>query len=409
MAMMSKICCLRRLHPDLEARVTAKTLSRYRKELVKLINFAESFPDPMIDSPEELDHMLFCYKDDVALTKSKHITLIAAIEFHIPRWKGLLVDTKEALKGRQRIEPTKHTVPFTKGASILFASHMSSRGSARMGAGLIIQTGTGLRPSELLSLLPESIHIPLVESEHIVIRLGNFVSAKAKREQFVLVKFADQPLAYNLITVLHANTLPGERIFPYTYWEYRNLIVDIDKQLDLHLGLSAHSGRAAFATEGVVAGLPLQEIQAAGRWLSETSFRIYIDIIGASAVGTHVKAKGYSAAIDWCCSHVHGFLGADRIREDTGPKKVRLSGQIGRALASPEDVRQISASSSPHRTVTLRQPSLAGERAAQVQMRGPPARQISDHDQRRTGPKGQGKGLAGTKGKGRGRAVVVYR
>ena len=405
----SKLCCLRRLHPDLEGRVTARTLARYRKEIDAFLVFVEAFPNPMIDTPEELDHMLFYYRDEVALSRSKHNTLIAAIEFHIPRWKGQLIDPKQALKRRQISEATKHTVPFTTGTSILFAAHMSNRNSPRMGAGLIIQTETGLRPSELLSLTPETVHIPVKSTDNIVIRLGSVVSTKAKREQFVLVKQSEYPLAYKLLTAVHTLTLPGEHLFPHTYWEFRNLIVDIDKTLELDLGVSAHSGRAAFATEGVVAGKSLKALQAAGRWLSESSFKIYIDVIGAAAVGTHVKSKGYLPAIDWCCEHIDEFFGADLLRADTGRKKVSLGGQVGGALTRTKsrEREQVLAPTSSNRVVLGRPETLAGKRSSQVQVRRPSIGPIRDPNS--SGAEAKGKGFSSGKAKGSGRAMVVYR
>ena len=61
-------------------------------------------------------------------------------------------------------------------------------------------------------------------------------------------------------------------------------------------GWTPHSGRAGFASESIALGRGLTETKKAGRWLSDTSFRIYVDIIGASRIGTTLAAAGLTAA-----------------------------------------------------------------------------------------------------------------
>ena len=50
--------------------------------------------------------------------------------------------------------------------------------------------------------------------------------------------------------------------------------------LGCKLGGQPHSGRAGFATDLIVQGETIATVQARGRWLSESSFRCYVDGIG---------------------------------------------------------------------------------------------------------------------------------
>ena len=367
MVVLSKLCCLRRLHPDLAARVSEITLRRYRKELDRFLVFIEDRLDAhIIETPEDLDDMIFHYRDDVALSRTRHITLIAAIEFHIPRWKGQLIDSKQAVKGRQRQDPTKHTVAFTLGIALLFACHIAHRDRPRLGAGLVIQVQTGLRPSELLAIVREDIRMAHDRSGKLVIRLGAFVGTKAKREQYIIIDPIEQSLAFDLLLLLYDYTSPGDLLIPYAYSQFRFTIREIDADLGLNLGVSAHSGRAAFATEGVAAGKDIAAIQSAGRWASEQSFRIYVDIIGAGAVTAHVKSQGLSEAILWCSANAREFFTAGAFENDIGKKKVSIGGSIGKRLtgARPKgQIEQVPASSTPRLLSSKGKGKVGGERS----------------------------------------------
>ena len=209
----AKLCCFRRLHPDLVARVSQVTFSRNAQILDRFCAFVTDSNRQDADTVEQLEDLVCEFRDDVGLAKSQHTNLIAAIIFAVPRLKGQLVDSKQAIKGRNCAELTNHTVPFTKGCANLFASHMAVSNKPRMGAGLVIQTATGLRPSELLNMFEQHVHVPPSSEENIVIRLGAIVSTKAKREQFVLVRPELHKEAHMLLKRSKANTAVGARIF----------------------------------------------------------------------------------------------------------------------------------------------------------------------------------------------------
>ena len=98
-----------------------------------------------------------------------------------------MVLTREAIKGRCCLEPVSHTVPLCYEVARLFAAHHAARGQTRLGAAIIVQMGTGLRPSELLSVQRQHVFLPLDVRQAISIRLGVERSTKIKREQFVQI------------------------------------------------------------------------------------------------------------------------------------------------------------------------------------------------------------------------------
>lgn len=53
-----------------------------------------------------------------------------------------------------------------------------------------------------------------------------------------------------------------------------------------HLGLTPHSARAGFATDGIVRRIPFQQLKAEGRWASYTNLKIYIDAIVSRAISS---------------------------------------------------------------------------------------------------------------------------
>ena len=64
-------------------------------------------------------------------------------------------------------------------------------------------------------------------------------------------------------------------------------------------GWTPHGPRAGFATELSAMGVPKAEIMDEGRWYSEQSFRIYVDIIGASNINVARRMKGLNPTTAW--------------------------------------------------------------------------------------------------------------
>eukprot|EP00435_Cladocopium_sp_Y103_P042260 s2492_g11.t1 len=271
----------------LRARVSADTFEKYRKALEPFIEYLNGMHDLRVQTPEDLDFFILEYRTENDLTRSQQVLLVAAIEFFLPHVKGKLLVSRESLKGRLQQDTIQHTVPLTLECTYLFSAYHASRGLWRLGAAIAVQQGTGLKPSELLGLEPGHVHVPVSACDSITLRLGAVRSTKVKREQYVIVNPQRQTTVYRLLKHVHAKTVPGHRLFPFSYAWYNRSFKDAEKYYKLVLGTTAHSPRAGFATTAVLNGEPHKEIQTRGRWLSETSFHTYIDVASAA----HIKAQ----------------------------------------------------------------------------------------------------------------------
>ena len=325
MISLADVCsCVKRLHPDLRHRVNHETLIKYQKAVECFTTYLHRQLDLSIHSAEDLDFLIMEYRTEMDLTRSQHVLIVAAIEFFLPYAKGKLVICREALKGRTTAEPTKHTTPLTTELALLFGALMASQGKVAVGAAMIIQQSTGLRPSELLSLQREHIYVPPDCISAITLRLGAVVSTKVKREQFVLVRPSYQPLAYALLRKLHRGAADGARLFPFGYSLYNNAFKHCEQHYQLQLGVTAHSPRAGFATSQVIAGVPVKEIQAAGRWLCESSFQTYVDVVAAAHIRAQVNAKQLEATFRWVQDRIAIYF--DLSSEDAAVKGLITNG-----------------------------------------------------------------------------------
>lgn len=380
-------CCIRRLHPDLRGRVNPETFEKYKLALEKFIDYLHGMHDVQIQSPEDLDGFMMEYRTECELTRSQQILLVASLEFFLPHLKGKLLISRESLRGRTQQAEIHHTVPLTAECTLLFAAFHAARGQWRMGAAVVVQQCTGLRPSELLGLEVDHVHIPVNILEPITIRLGVARSTKVKREQYVLINPGENLRAHRLMRMLCKHTLVGQRLFPFSYTTYNFSFKDAERHYGLTLGTTPHSPRAGFATTAVLKGEPHKEIQTKGRWLSETSFHTYIDIASAAHIKAQICSQRLEDTAHWIEEHFWSYFPG--VHE---PQTSRFSGP------------QTSATSSRF--------ALSGKQS-------PPTRSASSHEptsetpmERRTvggfAPNGQSinrtyNTLARAKGKGRGR------
>lgn len=310
MVTMAQVCgCIKRLHPDLKHRVKEDTLLKYQKSFEVFTEYLQKQYDLVLTTPEDLDLLLMEFRTEADLTKSQHMTLVAAAEFFLPHVKGKLNVCREALRGRMAAEEVKHTIPLTLECAYLFGAWHASQGRQRIGAAMLIQHSTGLRPSELLALQPAHVHLPLDRSQSLTVRLGATYSTKVKREQYILVDPSSQSLAFSLLARLCMITPAHERLFPFGYQVYNNAFKLAEAHYELNLGTTAHSGRSGFATHLVLLGHPRKEVQARGRWLSESSFNTYIDVAGASHIAAQVSGQRLERTAPWIQSHIWSYFG----------------------------------------------------------------------------------------------------
>ena len=315
----SKLCCARRqLHPDLQARVLPITLRRYARIFDLFSEFAQTLEvDPGLSELEAIETAIQSFRDAENLSKTLHQRVVTAVEFFMPQLKGSLKSSREAVKGHLQREPTLHTVASTSRIVFLFSCTLSSLGKARVGIGLILQCQSGLRADELFDIRKCDVAIPLDTNEVMIIAIGVRKKTKAKRTQHIVLEPIRHRESYLLIQVLVQATTEGELLFPFNYWFFHSAIQAMDLKFDLNLGLSGHSGRVCFATEAIVIHkLSVPDVMREGRWLSESAFRTYIDIIGASAAQSSFASKSLAPAADFCRAHVLRYFTVAKLESE---------------------------------------------------------------------------------------------
>ena len=336
MSFFAEVCsCMRRLHPDLRPRVSKDTLDKYSKAFENFLQYLHRQHDVTMAAAEDLDLMIMEYRTEMDLTKSQHVMIVAATEFFLPHVKGKLIICREALKGRAAAEPTKHTTPLTDELTLLCAAYLASTKRARMGMGIVVQQALGLRPSELLSLRQDHVFAPPGNSSPLTVRLGAMVSTKVKREQFAILSPVKSPLAAAMMKQLHATTAVGCRLFPFSYSCYNNAFKQCEAFYGLSLSLTAHSPRAGFATSAVLKGIPVKDIQAAGRWLCESSFQTYVDVVAAAHIRAQVHSSRLAPTVKWVQQHIEQYFELGRYN---GEGAGSLCGRSQPSRLSPESL-----------------------------------------------------------------------
>ena len=65
----------------------------------------------------------------------------------------------------------------------------------------------------------------------------------------------------------------------------------------MEAGWTPRSPRAGFASDGAAEGTCFAELREKGRWVADSSLRVYIDVVAASKVGAALKLAGLEPAI----------------------------------------------------------------------------------------------------------------
>ena len=365
MVKLTDICsCIRKLHPDLQNRVSPDTLHKYKEALDPFLLYLQNRYDVTVEDPEDVDLLLMEFRTEFELTRSKHTLLIAAAEFFIPHLKGRLMLSREALKGRTNAEHINHTIPLPSECAHLLAAWHVSQGRYRLGAAILVQHCTGLRPSELLGIQGDHVFVPsvLIGCAKVSIRLGSVVSTKVKREQNVLVSFEENPFECKLLEWLVATSGATDRLFQFGYSSYNNSFKQAEQHFGLQVGWTAHSGRAGFATDLIVQGVPFSAVQSRGRWLSESSFRCYIDVVGSLGTQARVASRGLWPEAVWCQQHIGQYFAPVLAYE----KKKALVSRSNAEARSSEEGESIFAASGSRRPHIMGKATVARSRAGQA-------------------------------------------
>ena len=290
--------------------VNPSTLLRYKTSLTVFVKYLVSVGrNP--GSIEELDACVVDYKQSGSLTRAKLEGLIAALEFFLPQSRGGYAWAKRVAKGLAIVQPVKHTCPLTLAPGKLIAINLCKQGYPRLGAGLLVQILTGLRPGELLQLRREHVLLPTSKVSRFLFRLGAKRGTKLKREQ---ATWLDKDRDVAVSTILHRwleATSSGTLLVDCSYDDYRRQLQSVSKQLGLPFVFTPHSPRAGFASEAISLGEDPNSVRLRGRWQSETSFRIYVDVISAAMVDVLDSLCKFRPMLAESDAHLLDFFGSE--------------------------------------------------------------------------------------------------
>lgn len=158
-------------------------------------------------------------------------------------------------------------------------------------------------------------------SDPVCVALGVEFSTKIKREQYVQIDLEEEPNVHKLFRLVHRVTGSGCPLFPFSYHTYNKAFLSAEQHFGLSLGLTAHSGRAGFATGKIMQNCDPKRVQRQGRWISESSFNTYIDVMGSLHAQAQIAAGDLARSALWCQEHIWAY-----IREDTLDAKQQQTG-----------------------------------------------------------------------------------
>ncbi|CAE7309115.1 unnamed protein product [Symbiodinium sp. CCMP2592] len=258
--------------------VLSDTYKRYERAVEKFEVFLLQ-NDAAPTSAAELDEWLILFRREASLTRSQFEVTLAGIQFLAPRLKGKLPLAKKVTKGLAIEYPAKHAFPMLSRSARFIASKMATAREHRLGVCMLLQQATGLRPSEMLGLCEHDIIRPSDFVPRYVLRLGTNVGTKVGREQTAFFDPEQDPvLAMLLFRLLRATPERGS-LAACGYDHYRKVLARHSSCLGVQY--SPHSCRAGFATEAIIKGEAPTLVQRRGRWKSEASFLVYIDVATA--------------------------------------------------------------------------------------------------------------------------------
>ena len=290
-------------------KVLPSTLKRYRDALRPFVAYlVENRFSP--SEPAEWDDLLMEFKFEHTPRRAAFEALVAALEFANPHVKGGLPWCRATLTGWSVADPIHHTVPLLRAPCRLLACYMASAGKPRAAGGMIVQRELGLRPGEVTSLFPDDVTLP----EHMagggqacraIVALGTRRSTKAKRIQSVVVR---NPIVIGVLRWLVRTCKPKSTLMGCSYDSYRKLIRSVQAQACLEAGFTPHSPRAGFATESIAEGQDFVSVREGGRWLSDSSLRVYLDLVGAAALSQQHKVEGREFELVYAATNFLDFL-----------------------------------------------------------------------------------------------------
>ena len=119
------------------------------------------------------------------------------------------------------------------------------------------------------------------------------------------VRPAAHPQIFWLLSHLLSMTPPGQFLFGgFSLSQYQAKLSWLNEALGFE-GCSSHSPRAGFATDHYLAGQDFVALREEGRWLSDTSLRIYLDVVSTALQATAPDAAVWASDLDYLAEHFY--------------------------------------------------------------------------------------------------------
>jgi hypothetical protein len=229
---------------------------------------------------------------------------ILAVQFRVPRLRHHLPCCWKALKEWEQRQGGQNRVPIPHEIMLFIFLAMLDRAMGALTAAdetqwvvlavvLRVSFHAILRPMEAMRMAPADIQFirPPGQLLQAVIAIGAPKTRNvpgAGKTQFAVLKDAGAVLWLQHICLLRD---PAAPLWPHSEHVYRQRFTDVAHHCRLHMvGLTLASYRAGGATHAFLNGDSIETIAFAGRWISSTSLRAYIQEAGSRLVWTRVPA-----------------------------------------------------------------------------------------------------------------------
>lgn len=274
----------------LEAGYAPRTVTRYRRAVLRLLDFAESDNKFLDDNWEVFDSSVARYLQRLFAeggSKSLASDTLNGLVMYLPHAKGKLLMSLRLVRNWGRFEPSVPYPPLPYDACLAIALTFAADRRQDYALATLLAFDCFLRIGEFTSLLREDVAVtgPAREAGGVVLRLGR---TKTGPNQSVVVDDADVAT----LMAAHLKTVrPYSHVFSFTADQYRKRFRAVCQRLGLGSAYVPHSLRHGGATRWFLMGRSIDTIMHRGRWRSTKSARHYIQAGRALLVKCRLSAR----------------------------------------------------------------------------------------------------------------------
>ena len=268
------------IHPAQWRKVSAKSLVGYKKEVSAFVAWWQKNSDLSLEVAEELDEAVCTYHATYRLSKARSLSLQAGIHLALPSMKRKLPWLKMVCEELVGYSVAAHSLAMPRVAMLILSVAISQSYSQMIGSLLRIQHSRGLRPSEILTVVPEAILLP-EETLYAtgMLTVGFKARTKVGRPQYVLFPPAQMPVEIALLRWAKHNTPPGTTCSKgLSVPSFSRVISRYCKLLNIP-HYTAHGARAGFVSDQALEGQTAEHIMSITRHSSLQSLRVYMDVV----------------------------------------------------------------------------------------------------------------------------------